>query len=498
MAALLQAMARIFAACALILSATLSACGGNEGGTLALAFVASEDELYTSSLRLSEPAQHLRAATASGLVVRDAQGEIVPALADRWIVTDDGLSFIFRLRSGTWPDGTPITARNVRSALLTAIEGLEGTSMALDLAPVEEVRAMAGRVVELRLAGPFPNLLQLLAQPELALRPEQGTGEMILARQGAAALLVLKPPEERGLPEEEDWQAGVRPVHIRALPAAEALAAFNAGEADAVFGGRIDSLPLVDTGPLSRGTIRLDPAIGLFGLHVRRARGPLASPEVREVISMALDRPALIAPFGIGGWTPTTRVVTPGLADDPRYIGERWTDRPIEDLRTDAARRLAAWRAGQEGLAAGPVPITLAIGEGQGMDLLFEQLAGQLAQIGIRLDRANARERADLVLVDRVARYAEPRWFLNQFNCTLRRGLCDEDVDFLVALSVDERDLATRATLLAEAEAELVSSNIYIPLGTPLRWSLIRGNVNGFVPNRWAFHPLAPMGEITN
>ncbi len=491
-------MARFPVSCALCLCATLSACGGNEGGTLALAFITTEDELHTSSLRLSEPAQHLRAATASGLVVRNAQGEIVPALADRWIVTDDGLSFIFRLRSGSWPDGSPITARSVRSALLTAIEGLEGTSMALDLAPVEEVRAMAGRVVELRLSGPFPNLLQLLAQPELALRPEQGTGEMTLARQGGSALLVFKPPGERGLAEEEAWQEGVRPVRIMALPAAQALASFNAGDADAVFGGRIDSLPLVDTGPLSRGTIRLDPAIGLFGLHVRRARGALASPDLREALSMALDRPALVAPFGIGGWTPTTRVVTPGLADDPRYIDERWTDRPLEDLRAEASRRLAAWRAGQQGLPAGPVPVTISLGEGPGIALLFEQMASQLAQIGIRLSRTDTAAGADLVLVDRIARYAEPRWFLNQFNCTLRRGLCDEDVDFLVELSVAERDLATRATLLAEAEAELVSSNLYIPLGTPLRWSLIRGNVIGFAPNLWAFHPLPPMGEVAN
>jgi hypothetical protein len=38
---------------------------------------------------------------------------------------------------------------------------------------------------------------------------------------------------------------------------------------------RIDALPLADTGPLSRGTVRLDPALGLFGLQVRRAEGLL-------------------------------------------------------------------------------------------------------------------------------------------------------------------------------------------------------------------------------
>ena len=33
----------------------------------------------------------------------------------------------------------------------------------------------------------------------------------------------------------------------------------------------------------------------------------------------------------------------------------------------------------------------------------------------------------------------------------------------------------------------------YIPLGAPVRWSLVRGDLQGFVPNRWAVHPLFPL-----
>jgi oligopeptide transport system substrate-binding protein len=184
------------------------------------------------------------------------------------------------------------------------------------------------------------------------------------------------------------------------------------------------------------------------------------------------------------------------LAGDPFYIGERWTGQTIEDLRAEASRRVAAYRAEQEGGGAGPVPLSLEVGDEPGFDLLFRGLAHQLAPIGIRLTRAAEGQQPDLLLVDRIARYAEPRWFLNQFACSLRQGLCDEDVDFLVELAVEERDLAARATLLAEAEAELAAANIYIPLGNPVRWSLIRGNVEGFAPNPWAFHPLPVMAQI--
>ena len=40
---------------------------------------------------------YLRAATAQGLVTFDEKGRVAPGLANRWIVTDDGLSYIFRL-----------------------------------------------------------------------------------------------------------------------------------------------------------------------------------------------------------------------------------------------------------------------------------------------------------------------------------------------------------------------------------------------------------------
>ena len=53
-----------------------------------------------------------------------------------------------------------------------------------------------------------------------------------------------------------------------------------------------------------------------------------------------------------------------------------------------------------------------------------------------------------------------------------------------------------RATLIAEAEAALTLANVYIPFGSPLRFSLVRGDVDGFSGNAWAFHPLPPLAVI--
>jgi oligopeptide transport system substrate-binding protein len=42
----------------------------------------------------------------------------------------------------------------------------------------------------------------------------------------------------------------------------------------------------------------------------------------------------------------------------------------------------------------------------------------------------------------------------------------------------------------------LTAANIYIPLAMPLRWSLVRGDVPGYFPNAWAWHPLPDMATI--
>lgn len=481
-----------------LLAAVLAGCWRDDDVAIRAAFIDTPESLFAGGVRLSPGAQHLRGATAAGLVSFDAQGGIIPALADRWIVTDDGRSFIFRLRDGTWPDGRELTAENARAALGAAIHRLNGTSLGLDLAPIEEVRAMAGRVIEIRLSAPVPMLLQLLAQPELALTRGPGatggeSGDMVLTRRGATAILAMKPPAARGIPEQRDWERYVRAVELRAESAPRAIAQFDDGEIDLVLGGGIDALPLVDTGPLSRGTVRLDPAIGLFGLHVRRAQGLLATAQGREAIAMALDRPTLIEPFNVGGWTPTTRVVAPGLPADPGQIEERWAERAIEETRAEASRRVASWRRANGG---GEASVTLAIKRGPGFDVLFRELANQLSSIGVTLTRVPEDRAADLVLIDRVARYAEPRWFLNQFNCSLQRGMCSSEADALVRESIVQTDPAARAALLSQAEAKLTLANVYIPFGSPLRFSLVRGDVEGFAPNAWAYHPLPALAVI--
>src|SRR3546814_10090235 len=105
----------------------------------------------------------------------------------------------------------------------------------------------------------------------------------------------------RGLPALANWEETTRKVQVRALPARQAVEAFASGEVDLVLNGRVSDLPHADTGPLSRGTIRIDAALGLLGLAVRNEEGLLARPQLRGALAMAIDRSTLMQVFNKNG-----------------------------------------------------------------------------------------------------------------------------------------------------------------------------------------------------
>ena len=457
-----------------LLAAALSGCARPPEQTARVVVIGAPEALFATETPLPLPARLLRGATAEGLVALDAEGRVVPAMAERWIIADEGQSYIFRLRDGLWFDGVRINAESVRAALNRALAAQHGTPLGLDLGVVRDVRAMAARVVEIRLRHPMPDFLQLLAQPELGLAPSDGaTGPLALRREGAFAWLTAIPPDQRGLPVPDGWAASVRPVTLSARPAGIALADFAAGRADLVLGGRFTDYP----GAVRGLSPQFDSVSGLFGLMVENEDGVLATSDSREAIAMALDRAALGAALGLSDWVPTTRILTAGG-------GERWASMDGPARRELARQHLAAW--------GGKSPtLRIALPAGHGADVLAQHLTDDLAQIGVKAQRVPIDAPADLRLLDVVARYPSPAWVFHQFACAVRDP-CSPESDALAA-QAEQGDSA----LYARAEAALAQSGLFIPLGQPLRWSLVAPGLVGFQPNRWAYHPLPPLAVRT-
>lgn len=114
-----------------------------------------------------------------GLTVISPAGEVVPACAERWSVSDDGLIYTFTLRDGLqWANGDPLTARDFAFALqrlfnrdapapdagrYSMIKNAEQIlSGELDAAALG-VSARSDTVLEITLAHDDPSLLSLLS-----------------------------------------------------------------------------------------------------------------------------------------------------------------------------------------------------------------------------------------------------------------------------------------------------------------------------------------------
>lgn len=473
------------AALALFLALSLAGCGGEKApeGPLTVSVIGPEPR-FAAVGRDEAPAPQtmLLSAVAQGLVSRDAEGRIEPGLAERWIVSDDGLSYIFRLRRAEWSHGKPVTAEALARNLRALVAPRGGNRLAPYFSAVEEVVAVTPEILEIRLRYPRPHLMDLLAQPEMAmLNGRTGAGPFRLAARNRGAV-TLQPIADPLFPET---QQAHRPVILRGERAAVALVRYQRGGADAVLGGTFDDLPVARAAAPPAQQLRIDPARGLFGLAVVNTRGFLESPENRMAVSMALDRDRITGAFALPGWQPVASIVPAQLEMPAGPALPGWTAQPAAERIALARARVLAWR----GQSTEPVRLSISLPQGPGGRLLFALIALDLERIGIVAERASSPRDADLRLIDAVAPNDSATWFLTRLSCA--NGFpCDETADRALAESRALPTLAERAAKLAEVDARYEANVPFIPIATPLRWSVVKPGLRGFRPNVRAVHPL--------
>ena len=435
---------------------------------------------------LTVPQAVLLSNVAQGLVRFDGSGQIVPGLAERWNVTDDGLSYIFRLQSGEWPGGGKITAQQVARLIRRQIATRSDNALKDTLGAVDQIVAMTDRVIEISLKAPRPNLLALLAQPELAVvYEEHGSGPFRIAAGS-------KPPKldlVRTVSDLDEEVTRDEEVVLGSSPAPTAVRAFLAGKTDLVLGGTYADLPYARLDGMPRNALRFDPAAGLFGLVPARADGPLADVEVRRLLSQAIDRQALIEALAVPALLPRATVLEPGLDGIANPAPPPWTATPLAERKPQLASRAAQMFGDIER----PV-IRIALPDAPGARILLDRLIADWGTLGLTVERAKPDGSADLKLVDAVAPSTSPAWFLRQFRCGLI-PICDEAADELMDGARSTPVPAQRNALFAQAAQLVDEQQLFIPIAAPIRWSLVSDRVQGFATNRYARHSLAGLGE---
>ena len=451
----------------ILLALVVAACDGTTGsGPIAVSVIGSPSRLGATG---DQSSRLLTDALAQGLVRFDAAGQIEPGLAERWIVTDEGMSYIFRLRDARWSDGSEVTAAQVVDRLNRQVRS---GALKPFLTAIDEIVVMTPQVIEVRLHRPRPDLLKLFAQPELAIvrrvRPV-GTGPMQLV--GDAATPLLRP-----LPDP-DTPAGTRgEVRLTAEPASLAVARFVDDRAALVTGGGFADWPLVQAAGVPAPAIRIDPAAGLFGLAIVRRDGFLADAANRAAVAQAIDATAVIGAVA-ATWTPDDRLLPDRLDSAAPPQAPAWRALTME-------QRLAASRASVVAYRQ-PVRLRIALPQGPGATRLWGRVARALLLIGIVPDRVAAAAPADLRLVDAVAPYDSARWYL-----ATACQPCGDEARAQLEAAREAPTLAERAQRIAAADAALTADIAFIPLARPWRWSLVSPRLRPWALNSRAWHPL--------
>lgn len=468
-----------------LLAATvlLAGCSGEETGPISISAVGGEPRIANPNReRLDPPSAILIGAAAQGLVRFDAGGEIEPALAQRWIVSDDGLRYTFRLGAASW-GGRRITAEQAVARLRAAAAPASRNPLKPVLGAVDEFVAMTDDVLEISLKTSRPNFLQLLAQPEMAiLQGSEGSGPYRAERRPDGSV--------RLVPAETEAQEGGSPppppLLLRGESAALAAARFGERQADLVLGGTLADLPLARAVRAPAAQLRFDPVSGLFGLAFTAPEGAFARMETRQALAMALDRPALVAALGVPGLQARESLLPPGVEGLGQVSAPLWIRDPLPARRVRAAALL---RDAGEG---GRLTVRVALPEGIGHRLLFARLRRDWAAVGVETVRVPYGAAADLRLVDEVAPAGLASWYLRRFSCESSR-ICDPAADEMMAAARIAPDVATRRGHLANADRILAGLGPFIPLTAPVRWSLVSPRLTGFRPNAFGRHPI---GEL--
>jgi peptide/nickel transport system substrate-binding protein len=476
---------RLTGGCALFL--LLAGCSGEETGPVAVSAIGGTPQLGNANLApLDPPSAFLVDAAAQGLVRFDAAGEIEPALAQSWIVSDDGLRYTFRIRRTEWAGGGRVTAQQVVARLRAALGRTSRNPLKPILGLIDTIEPMTDEVLEFTLKAPRPHFLQLLAQPEMAVTFDgRGTGpRRVAAGPNGSVLLELPPPEDEDDAPENEAPA----IVLRGERAATAVARFMAGGAELVTGGTAGDLPVVRAAAPPAAALQFDPVEGLFGLVFQRADGPFAEAEARRALSMAIDRDAIAAALAVPGLAGRATLLPGGLEEVRQPAVPDWAAAPLVLRRQEAARTLSTLREdGEQTLR-----LRVAMPDGPGYRLVFAHLRRDWRAVGVEAERVAPGMNAELRLLDRTAPAFMAAWYLRNFTCEAG-PVCSPEADQALSLARETPNVGERRTQLALADSLLRDAAVFVPIASPVRWNLVSPRMTGFRRNPFARH--AP-GEL--
>ena len=271
------------------------------GGTLTYASGDAEPTCLDPHVGGNYPQALVSTQYLESLVSRDADGEIIPWLADSWTESADGLAWDFTLPADVrFTDGTPLDAAAVQ-ANIAHIQDPETASSTgyLALGKVTGTEVISTNVVRLTLSEPDSALLESLSQPWLAIESPTalarsqdencaspvGTGPFQVEKWVQQESITLVRNEKYSSPPADAAHTG--PAYLdsivwRFIPdSASRYAALQSGDADVIDNAQPDTIVQAEK---SDTIVHLDaPRPGASNrIELNSGRAPFNDPLVRE------------------------------------------------------------------------------------------------------------------------------------------------------------------------------------------------------------------------
>lgn len=455
----------------------------------------------------------------------------VPAVAERWEISPDGLVYTFHLRSSArWSNGDPVTAQDFvfsfhrilspafaagYSYMLWPIKGAQAfnSGKLTDFSQVG-VEAIDAATLRITLANPTPYLLALAAHETWMPVPrstiekygrfdQKGTR---WSRAGAligngAFTLVEWTPNSRIVVKKNPtyWNAAhVRLNQVTFFPTdnsdSEELA-FRAGQLHVTgVSGGLPSAKIPYYRAHAPNELRIDPALATSYLVFNVTRAPLNRVKVRRALALAIDRESISRDILFGSRAPAYSLTAPNCGG---YTAEA-------RIPFDAAlaRRLLAEAGFPEGKGL-PSFEFQTLSDGSSTKVAEALQAMWRRNLGVNVTIATTEQKVlfqneqslnyTIGISAWIADYPDPSTFLNQYvtgggnNWT---GWGNPEYDRLIHETEVTGDNTRRFALFQTAEKLLLEEAPLAPLFNLPEVYLIQPSVHGWDPSLIGYHHL--------
>jgi oligopeptide transport system substrate-binding protein len=460
-----------------------------------------------------------------GLIAQDAKAELIPGAAESWTVSEDGLTYTFKLRAnGVWSDGTPVTADDFVFAWQRVVNPETAAEYAYMLAPIvnaetitagtkkpEElgVKAVDATTLQVTLNAVTPYFLEMLTHqatyPISRANFEKFGADFTkagnLVSNGPYTLTSFTPNDHIALAKSPTFYdaANVAIDTVNFYPTEDRSAAikrFEAGELD--MNDDFPTEQLADMKVKFGDQVKIGPYLGTYYYAFKIDKAPWDNPLLRQAISMAIDRDYLAEEVWQNTMIPAYSFVPPGITN---YTASPVAYAEMSQLdREDKAREIL------EGLGytpANPLKMEIRFNTSENHTNTAVAIQEGLKPLGVEVSMINTdgathfgyletKGDFDIARAAWIADYKDPENFLSL--CKTGSGnnyaqYSNTDFDDLLAQAAATADPTARMGLLSKAEQKGVAEDLcVVPLLFYSYHSVVSDKVKGWVPNVMDIH----------